>query len=247
VRRASQGFDLEERGRSNQCPLDRSVLFSLPTAEAPLNPERTRQALVLQAIRDAGLAFDQPGRYDAFGFELTTAGMARAVLNLQQYLLGLDETDIAQASGPSLISYNYLAPRAVAMANLIPALAGLNDRPYTPSQRAAWRSIVGCLPCTLGLRNNEEVDALVLPHTFRINLNPAALLGEVDAFFADGNGPLADDLNQLLAVIAWSCVGCWFEREDRQRRQQQAERQQRQADLRRVIEAVTTPIQRLRG
>ncbi|KAK1071211.1 hypothetical protein LTR74_003592 [Friedmanniomyces endolithicus] len=208
--------------RSNRCPLDRSVLFSLPSAEAPLIPDRTRQTLVTQAIRAAGLAFDQPSAYDSFDFPLTPAGMARAVPSAQQYLLGLSDSPSDGPSGPALLSLEFLAPRIVAMGNIIPALAAVNGRPYTEREWRTWRAMISCLPLALARRDKQVMDVIVLLAILCGYLKPLGSSAEVEAFFCDEQTPLTIDMNHLLLFIAWSGVGCWEERASRRRERRQA-------------------------
>ncbi|KAK1074828.1 hypothetical protein LTR12_002461 [Friedmanniomyces endolithicus] len=208
--------------RSNRCPLDRSVLFSLPAAETPLTPDRTRQALVAQAIRAAGLAFDQPSTYDSFDFALTSAGMAHAVPSAQQYLLGLADSDSHVPSGPALLSAEYLAPRVVAMANIIPALAAVNGRPYTVQQWLTWRSMISQLLGVFARRDKQVMDARVLLMVLCGYLFPLGSSAEIQAFFCADEAPLTTDMNHLLLFIGWSSVACWGERASRRRGRRQA-------------------------
>ncbi|KAK0258456.1 hypothetical protein B0A54_06009 [Friedmanniomyces endolithicus] len=208
--------------RSNRCPLDRSILFSLPAAEAPLIPDRTRQALVTRAIRAAGLAFDQPATYDSFGFTLTAAGMAHAVPSAQQYLLSLTDAPNEVPSGPALLRADYLAPRVVAMGNIIPALAAVNGRPYTAAQWATWRSMITQLPGVFARRNGQVMDAGVLLMALCGYLNPLGSSAEVEAFFGDGETPLTIDMGCLLLFVGWSSVACWGEGARRRRERRQA-------------------------
>ena len=208
--------------RSNRCPLDRSILFSLPAAETPLIPDRTRQARVTQAIRAAGLAFDEPASFDSFDFTLTPAGMARAVPNAQQYLLGLADSDSGGPSGPALLSAEYLAPRIVAMGNIIPALAAVNGRPYTVQQWITWRSMISQLPGVFARRDKQVMHARVLLMILCGYLNPLGSSAEADEFFCADQTPLTTDMNHLLLFIGWSSVACWGERASRRRGRRQA-------------------------
>ncbi|KAK0352217.1 hypothetical protein LTR02_004421 [Friedmanniomyces endolithicus] len=206
---------------SNRCPLDRSILFSLPTSEVPLLPDRFRQAVVTRAIRAAGLAFDQPSHYDSFDFALTPAGMARAVPSAQQYLLGLTDAPNEVPSGPALLSAEFLGPRVVAMGNIIPALAAVNGRPYTVAQWRTWRSMISRLPRALARRDKQVMDAMVLLTILCGYLNPLGSSAEADEFFCDEQTPLTIDMDCLLLFIGWSSLGCWGERARRRRERRQ--------------------------
>ncbi|KAK0937625.1 hypothetical protein LTR29_010847 [Friedmanniomyces endolithicus] len=144
------------------------------------------------------------------------------VPSAQQYLLSLTDAPNEVPSGPALLRADYLAPRVVAMGNIIPALAAVNGRPYTAAQWATWRSMITQLPGAFARRDKQVMDAGVLLMVLCGYLNPLGSSAEVEAFFGDGETPLTIDMGCLLLFVGWSSVACWGERARRRRERRQA-------------------------
>ncbi|KAK4552976.1 hypothetical protein LTR86_009900 [Recurvomyces mirabilis] len=112
--------NLKQR-RVNTCPLCRKELFALPTDES-LRPNAGRQALVGQAVQRVFANVDSgSAMYRTFGVEEPTeSSLARGVANARVYLVHTPDPANGQVIGPAIVRSDYLTPRIVAMANLIP-------------------------------------------------------------------------------------------------------------------------------
>ncbi|KAK3677495.1 hypothetical protein LTR78_002345 [Recurvomyces mirabilis] len=154
--------------RVNKCPLCRKELFALPMDES-LRPNAGRQALVGQAVQRVFANVDQgSSMYRALGFdEPTESGLARGIANARVYLVHTPDPANGQAIGPAIVRSDYLAPRIVAMANLIPALAALSGRGYSSMQLARWSSIIDILREDIDDREGDMLDAIFLPRQLR--------------------------------------------------------------------------------
>ncbi|KAK4897610.1 hypothetical protein LTR27_004756 [Elasticomyces elasticus] len=224
------------------CPMCRQELFSLSHTEAPATTDRDVQRLVAQAMQQSGLwRFGRTAQDDisgaiveTFGIEATDSGLIRATANAQHYLVNLDHDLLEEhRTHWGLITAAHLAPRIVAMANLIPAWATGNGRSYTPAQQEAWISIVRELPAILVAHDNGTFDAVTVPHLLRTTLDAvvsrATSQDEANAFFAAGLDDVettpADDLSTLLNFLAWCAADYRIEVARRKSWRQAAERQ----------------------
>ncbi|KAK5715302.1 hypothetical protein LTR17_016818 [Elasticomyces elasticus] len=230
------------RQSTNRCPMCRQELFSLSHAEAPATTDREVQTLVAQAMQQSGLwRFGRTAQDDVsgavvetFGIEATDSGLIRAAANAQHYLVNLDHDLLEEhRTHRALINAAHLAPRIVAMANLIPAWASLNGRPHAPAQHEAWTSIVRELPAIIASHDNGTFDAIAVPHLLRTTLDAvvsrATSQDEANAFFAAGLDDVettpADDLSTLLNFLAWCAADYRIEVARRESWRQAAERQ----------------------
>ncbi|KAK3629338.1 hypothetical protein LTR56_018113 [Elasticomyces elasticus] len=219
-----------------------AILFSLSQAEAPATTDRDVHRLVAQAMQQSGLwRFGRTAEdgisgaiIENFGIEATDSGLIRAAANAQHYLVNLDHDLLDEhRTHRALINATHLAPRIVAMANLIPAWASLNGRPHTPAQQEAWVSIVSELPAIVAGHDNGTFDTVAVPNLLRTTLDAvvsrATSQDEANAFFAVGLDDVettpADDLSTLLNFLAWCAADYRIEVARRESWRQAAERQ----------------------
>lgn len=183
----------------NTCPFCRRELFSMPFAE-PTNPVADRQQLVYRAVREAGLAVDQPRNIQLFGIPRPSwSDESRATPAAAQYLI-FSSAPHQQDVGPALINLRLLAAHVVAMGNLLPVLAALQGRPYDQRQRVEWAVIIYDLFLILVHRGGVSFDALVLPRLLRSALEASLQRVEgIDFFNADS--PASADLDTMMSYV----------------------------------------------
>ncbi|KAK5134280.1 hypothetical protein LTR08_006709 [Meristemomyces frigidus] len=189
----------------NSCPSCRRELFSMPFSE-PANAPTDRPQLVFGAVRNAGLATDQPGDINLFSIPRPAASaMARAVPGAAQYLIFSSAPgQVQHEAGPAQIDAGVLSAHVVAMGNLLPALAAARGVPYDRREREDWQTLVDRLYVVLASKDGKKFDAMVMPQQLRqaMRLNALLLHHDVDPFgvLITDNG-LTGELDTLLSYL----------------------------------------------
>ncbi|KAK4546116.1 hypothetical protein LTR36_002253 [Oleoguttula mirabilis] len=193
---------LEMPGK-NTCPSCRRPLFSLPE---PTNPVADRALLVYRAVREAGLAIDQPGDVDLFFIpQPSESMMARATPAAAQYLIYSSAPAQTPEAGLAQVDAAVLAAHVIAMGNLLPALARLQGRPYERREAEDWQTLCDRLHVVLSSeKNGRKYHVVAMARQVRqaMNLRGLILHHDVDSsgFVITDHG-LSAELDTLLSYV----------------------------------------------
>ncbi|TKA26343.1 hypothetical protein B0A50_05122 [Salinomyces thailandicus] len=191
----------------------------------PTNPVAARSQLIYRALREAGLAVDQPGELEFFGVPAASpSSMARASPSTAQYLIFCTAPDQAQQAGPATLKAEVLAARVISMGNLLPALAALQDRGYSQRQQDDWRATVSHLHTVLLRLDGQRYDAMTMPAELREALRLCLINRRIDTDRMDvfnSASQLSADFNTLLSYLTQ--VSFQY-RVDEERKREQARR-----------------------
>jgi len=147
---------LGQPGR-NTCPTCRSKLFTLPQTE-DLLPSTSRWAQVSRAVALTAIASEADLVHS---IPTTQPRLDRAHAAARAYL-SFDQTLVP--TGPVTLDLAFLQAYVVAMGNLLPALAAVQDRSYTRVQMTEWHQILGRLwTVLLEISPRRTFDAVGFP------------------------------------------------------------------------------------
>lgn len=213
-----------EQTRVNRCPLCRCVLYRVPETES-IRPDAARLELVTRALRSARLPMNVR---ETFGFQTTPSAMASATASATSWLVSGPGS--GEGNGAATVTLSYLAPRIVAMANLILAIARQHGRPYTTAESTRWSDLIGRLRVGLSSYQGDRSESSALLPMLQSVLAQSVMAEDecpdLMPFFGmdpSGSVHLSEDLTSLLTYIAFCCVKDLEEQVDRQRRAERVE------------------------
>lgn len=187
--------------------------FDLPSKE-DTGPPIDRREQVAQALRLSGLA--QMGAADnveTYGsIQPTVSALQRGTAQAVSYLG--ENPAIVIVSGPAVIRSQQLAASLAAIGNLIPALACVERREYSGTQKSDWKMVLHRLQLVLNAQDGKKFDALILAQKLREKVEKSLKdcysdIDYSDFFFTRSDPAFAnrcrEDLDVLLSFLTRRC------------------------------------------
>ncbi|KAK5173468.1 uncharacterized protein LTR77_002149 [Saxophila tyrrhenica] len=150
---------LTTHGR-NICPMCKCILFTLPANE-DLTFGRERRQQVSEALHNSGLSQrDVLSTIDKFGCPPPSIpSPQRAVAAASNFLSGDTAEHGVPPSSLGIVRAEVLLPRMMAVGNLIPALAAVQERQYDQQDTLDWGLVMVYLGKTLQSLDGKKVNA----------------------------------------------------------------------------------------
>ncbi|KAK5124078.1 hypothetical protein LTR85_002275 [Meristemomyces frigidus] len=118
--------------------------------------------------------------------------------------------------GAAVVVTRVLNTRVIAIANLIPALAFADGRPYTDKQQADWNAMVGTFWAILVSQRGQVHDASQMVGQLRQEVRDHLQNSNIDAVSFDrynADSSLAADLESMLSYVTSVCAQQHADRE----------------------------------